>query len=393
MDETKIEQVVATPEEAVEEVKAPEVAEEPTAETEEAPAMEEPTEAPATEVVAEGCDCNGESCKAKKEEEDDQSEKKVSVKEGLRNDHDARQRKEVAKEQSKDLMESMEDLAAEKVTDIVMEAIANLPIVEGMTEDEDNARKEEIMENGSKLLADVYSVLEEVVNGTTVELTGHQVEVKDFVQTGGKVAMGLPAGINPPTKHEDDESEKRVQIKAYHEGAEEIDYKAKYAESEANMDELVDMVQETADKYTKLVQEYNAVVEELQAYKISEAYSITVDDAADMLKDYSFDQVCEALDNYEQGLEMVSEGEEEKAEETEADTEEKKDKEEEKKEEKEEKAMEEIKESLELKEEVIISEDSQVSPRKNRAFSVFRSEISESEQPKRVRKAYSVFAD
>lgn len=391
MDETKIEQVVATPEEAVEEVKAPEEAEAPIEEPAEVPAEEAQAEVPAEEVVAEGCDCNGESCNVEKEKEDDQSEKKVSVKEGLQNDHDARQRKEVAKEQPKDFMESMEDLAAEKVTDIVMEAIANLPIVEGMSEDEDNARKEEIMENGSKLLADVYSVLEEVVNGTTVELTGHQVEVKDFVQTGGKVGMGLPAGINPPTKHEDDESEKKVHIKAYHEGAEEIDYKAKYAESEANMNELVEMVEETADKYTKLVQDYNAVVEELQAYKISEAYSITVDDASDMLKDYSFDQVCEALDNYEQGLEVVSEGEEEA--EAETAEEEKKDKDEEKKEEKEEKAMEEIKESLEIKEEVVISEEAQVVPRKNRAFSIFNTEISESAQPKQVRKAYSVFSD
>lgn len=390
MDETKIEQVVTTPEETVKaEVEAPEVVEQPTAEV-----VEPTAEAPAVEevVVAEGCDCKGESCKAKKEEEDDQSEKNVPVKEGLQNDHATKQRKEVAKDQAKDLMESMEDLAAEKVTDIVMEAIATLPIVEGMTEDEDNARKEEIMENGSKLLADVYSVLEEVVNGTTVELTGHQVEVKDFVQTGGKVGMGLPAGINPPTKEEDDESEKKVQIKAYHEGAEEIDYKAKYAESEANMDELVTMVEETASKYTELVNEYNAVVEELQAYKISEAYSITVDDAADMLKDYTFDQVCEALDAYEQN-EAISESEEGKAEDVEADAEEKKDKEDEKKEEKEEKAMEEIKESLdEIKEDTVISEEVH-QPRKNRAFSVFSSEVSESVQNKPKRKAFSVFAD
>lgn len=389
MDETKIEQVVATPEEAVEEVKAPE----------EAPAVEAPVEAEAPaveEVVAEGCDCKEESCKAKKEEEDDQSEKEVPVKEGLQNEHEAKQRKEVAKEQSKDLVERMEDLAADKVTAIVTEAIANLPIVEGMSVEEDNARKEEIMENGSKLLADVYSVLEEVVNGTTLELDGAQVEVKDFVQTGGKVAMGLPAGINPPVKHENDEDEKKVKIQAYHE-AEEIDYKAKYAESEANMDELVSMVEETADKYTQLVQQYNSVVEELQAYKISEAYSITVDDAADMLKDYSFDQVCEALDNYEQGLNIAeAEGEEAKAEDVEAEPaeadkeEEKKDKEEEKKEEKEEKAMEEIKESLEeIKEDTVIAEE--VKPaRRNRAFSVFS--ISESEN-KPARKAYSVFAD
>ena len=377
MDETKIEQVEAQ----AEEVKAEETVETPEVEAQEV------TE----EAVTEKCSCDANQ--AKKESEDDQSEKKVAVKEEA---EEAEQTEEQAEET--DVLESLKNSASEKVADLVMEAIASLPIEEGMSEEDVKAREERIIENGSQLLADVFDVLEEIVNGTTVELTGHQVEVKDFVGTGGKVGMGLPAGINPPCKSEDDESEKKVKIQQYHEGVEEIDYKAKYAESEALMDELVATVENTAVKYSNLVEEYNKVVLELQAYKISEAYAITVDDANELLAEGTFDEVCEALDEAEAelaGEQAIAEGCEEKAEDDDAeedDKEEKEEKKEEKKEEEQEKALEEIKESEETPEVegTVISEGAE-EPVKIRAFSVFASQpIVES---KKARKAYSVFAD
>ena len=377
MDETKIEQVEAQ----AEEVKAEETVETPEVEAQEV------TE----EAVTEKCSCDANQ--AKKESEDDQSEKKVAVKEEA---EEAEQTEEQA--EKTDVLESLKNSASEKVADLVMEALASLPIEEGMSEEDAKARKEQVMENGSQLLADVFDVLEEIVNGTTVELTGHQVEVKDFVGTGGKVGMGLPAGINPPCKSEDDESEKKVKIQQYHEGVEEIDYKAKYAESEALMDELVATVENTAVKYSNLVEEYNKVVLELQAYKISEAYAITVDDANELLAEGTFDEVCEALDEAEAelaGEQAIAEGCEEKAEDDNAeedDKEEKEEKKEEKKEEEQEKALEEIKESEETPEVegTVISEGAE-EPVKIRAFSVFASQpIVES---KKARKAYSVFAD
>ena len=377
MDETKIEQVEAQ----AEEVKAEETVETPEVEAQEV------TE----EAVTEKCSCDANQ--AKKEPEDDQSEKKVAVKK------EAEEAKQTEGQTEKtDVLESLKNSASEKVADLVMEALASLPIEEGMSEEDAKARKEQVMENGSQLLADVFDVLEEIVNGTTVELTGHQVEVKDFVGTGGKVGMGLPAGINPPCKSEDDESEKKVKIQQYHEGVEEIDYKAKYAESEALMDELVATVENTAVKYSNLVEEYNKVVLELQAYKISEAYAITVDDANELLAEGTFDEVCEALDEAEAelaGEQAIAEGCEEKAEDDDAeedDKEEKEEKKEEKKEEEQEKALEEIKESEETPEVegTVISEGAE-EPVKIRAFSVFASQpIVES---KKARKAYSVFAD
>ena len=382
MDETKIEQVEAQ----AEEVKAEETVETPEVEAQEV----------AEDTVTEECSCGkGDANKAKKEPEDDQSEKKVAVKEEA---EEAEQTEEQAEET--DVLESLKNSASEKVADLVMEAIASLPIEEGMSEEDAKARKEQVMENGSQLLADVFDVLEEIVNGTTVELTGHQVEVKDFVGTGGKVGMGLPAGINPPCKSEDDESEKKVKIQQYHEGVEEIDYKAKYAESEALMDELVATVENTAVKYSNLVEEYNKVVLELQAYKISEAYAITVDDANELLAQGTFDEVCEALDEAEAelaGEQVIAEGCEEKDEEEkdeEKDEEEKDEEkdEEEKKEKALKKALEEIKESEETPEVegAVISEGAE-EPVKIRAFSVFASQpIVES---KKARKAYSVFAD
>ena len=380
MDETKIEQVEAQ----AEEVKAEETVETPEVEAQEV----------AEDAVTEECSCSkGDANQAKKEPEDDQSEKKVAVKK------EAEEAKQTEGQTEKtDVLESLKNSASEKVADLVMEALASLPIEEGMSEEDVNARKEQVMENGSKLLADVFDVLEEIVNGTTVELNGHQVEVKDFVGTGGKVGMGLPAGINPPCKSEDDESEKKVKIQQYHEGVEEIDYKAKYAESEALMDELVATVENTAVKYSNLVEEYNKVVLELQAYKISEAYAITVDDANELLAEGTFDEVCEALDEAEAelaGEQAIAEGCEEKAEDDEAEKEEAEDEEDE--EEEEEKKEKELKKALgESKEETpevegtVISEGAEEHV-KIRAFSVFASQpIVES---KKARKAYSVFAD
>lgn len=387
MDETKIEQVEAQ----AEEVKAEETVETPEVEAQKV----------AEDAVTEECSCGkGDANQAKKEPEDDQFEKKVAVKEEA---EEAEQTEEQAEET--DVLESLKNSASEKVADLVMEAIASLPIEEGMSEEDVKAREERIIENGSQLLADVFDVLEEIVNGTTVELTGHQVEVKDFVGTGGKVGMGLPAGINPPCKSEDDESEKKVKIQQYHEGVEEIDYKAKYAESEALMDELVATVENTAVKYSNLVEEYNKVVLELQAYKISEAYAITVDDANELLAQGTFDEVCEALDEAEAelaGEQVIAEGCEEKAEDEEAEKDEEKEEKEEEKDEEEKdeekkekalkKALEEIKESEETSEVegAVISEGAE-EPIKIRAFSVFASQpITES---KKARKAYSVFAD
>ena len=274
----------------------------------------------------------------------------------------------------------------------VTSTLNSLPIEEGISEEETEAKKQSILENGERVLACVMRVLEAMVNGCTVELNGHQVEVKDFVGTGGKVNMGLPAGINPPCKSEDDESEKKVTIQAYHESAEEIDYKAKFAESEALMNDVVSYVETTSAKYTELVEKYNEVVVELQSYKLSEAYSITVDDAANMLANNSFDEVCEALEEAEAkhaGEEVIVEAEEveDKAEDKEEAEEKKEDKKEEKKEEEQEKALEEIKESVEG---AVISESVEVVA-KPRVYSVFASTpIVES---KKAKKAYSVFAD
>ena len=375
MDETKIEQLEATPEVEAEKVEA--VAEAPEAE-----------DAPAEETVAEGCEgekCD--SCEPKKEPEDDEKEKKVQ--EGVKEEHKANQRKEVEKEQSKDLLERMEEVASSKVADIVIEAISKLPIEEGASEEERKALEEGIYNDGLKLLAHTMDVIEEVVAGTTMELNGHQVEVKDFYKQGGNGAGATaPAGVNAPVKAEDDEHEKKVKINAYHEGAEEIDYKSKYAESEATMDDLVGMIEETAGKYTQLAEEYAKVVKELQAYKLVEAHSILLEDAMDLLNDYSYEEVVEELVRYEEG-EVIAEDCEEKAEEKQEEAEEKKEeKEEEKKEEAEEKA-EEIKESIDG--EVIAEAKSEPYIQKVPTFSVFKREVVSESKPSR--KAWSAFAD
>ena len=385
MDETKIEQLEATPEVEAEKVEA----------VTEAPAVEVPAE----ETVAEGCEgekCD--SCEPKKEPEDDEKEKKVQ--EGVKEEHKANQRKEVEKEQSKDLLERMEEVASSKVADIVIEAISKLPIEEGASEEERKALEEGIYNDGLKLLAHTMDVIEEVVAGTTMELNGHQVEVKDFYKQGGNGAGATaPAGVNAPVKAEDDEHEKKVKINAYHEGAEEIDYKSKYAESEATMDDLVGMIEETAGKYTQLAEEYAKVVKELQAYKLVEAHSILLEDAMDLLNDYSYEEVVEELVRYEEG-EVIAEDCEEKAEEKQEEAEEKKEEAEEKKEEKEEEKKEEAEEKAEEKAEeikesidgeVIAEAKSEPYIQKVPTFSVFKREVVSESKPSR--KAWSAFAD
>ena len=385
MDETKIEQLEATPEVEAEKVEA----------VTEAPAVE----APAEETVAEGCEgekCD--SCEPKKEPEDDEKEKKVQ--EGVKEEHKANQRKEVEKEQSKDLLERMEEVASSKVADIVIEAISKLPIEEGASEEERKALEEGIYNDGLKLLAHTMDVIEEVVAGTTMELNGHQVEIKDFYKQGGNGAgVTAPAGVNAPVKAEDDEHEKKVKINAYHEGAEEIDYKSKYAESEATMDDLVGMIEETAGKYTQLAEEYAKVVKELQAYKLVEAHSILLEDAMDLLNDYSYEEVVEELVRYEEG-EVIAEDCEEKAEEKQEEAEEKKEEAEEKKEEKEEEKKEEAEEKAEEKAEqikesidgeVIAEAKSEPYIQKVPTFSVFKREVVSESKPSR--KAWSAFSD
>jgi len=451
MDETKIENVEATEEvksevseavEATEEVKSEEV-------VESAEEVKEETE----EVVAEGTD----ACEAnepEKETEDDQDEKKVVVAEVKKNlEGKKSEAKEITEEEKaeeapaeevkaeeapaedkKEVMEALLDIAAEKVSDIMKEAVNNMPIEEGVSKEEKEA---EIYEQGQKLLNDVMEVLEGMVAGTTMELKGAQVEVKDFVQTGGTVNAGPEAGINPPSKSEDDEHEKKVTIKEYpaHE-AEEIDYKAKYAESEAVMDDLVKMVEETASQYSALVEEFNKVATELQAYKLAEEFNATVEECADMLQDFDYEDIREEFIKVisaqqdeiseEKKEEEKKPAEEEKTEEAPAEEKEEKteeaveeakececgkcpaclakkaDKPEENEEkteeadesvEEEKSAIEEIKESLENVKDVVISEAEEEAPvRKNKAFSVFGNSISESKSVHKG-KAFSVFAD
>lgn len=389
MDETKIEQVEATPE--VEVAEAP-VAEAPAAEVEaevadnaapEAEVVEEPAaEAPA-EVVAEGCDCEDDKAKSekvKKEPEDDQDEKKVAVKEV-----------KAGEKVDEALMDILLDKASARVGAIVEEALAS-KIDESLDEDGQAAAKGEIMEAGKALLKDVMDVLEEVVAGTTLELNGHQVTVNKFTDVGGKVGMTAAAGINPPEKHENDEHEKKVHIEQYNakESADEIDYKAKYAESEACMDDLVKMVETTSANYTKVVEDYNKVVKELQAYKIAEAHGLTVDDAADLLADYPYEAVVEELERQEkEEVPVVNENCEEKAEEAEvAPAEEKDDKDKEKKEEEKEKEPEEaIKESMDNVDGVVISTG--VVGKKVQVFSAFSTPVFEGKRTN----VFSAFSD
>ena len=159
------------------------------------------------------------------------------------------------------------------------------------------------------------------------------------------------------------------------------------------MDDLVGMIEETAGKYTQLAEEYAKVVKELQAYKLVEAHSILLEDAMDLLNDYSYEEVVEELVRYEEG-EVIAEDCEEKAEEKqeEAEAEEAKEEAEEKKEEKEEEKKEEaeeIKESIDG--EVIAEAKSEHYIQKVPTFSVFKREVVSESKPSR--KAWSAFSD
>ena len=165
------------------------------------------------------------------------------------------------------------------------------------------------------------------------------------------------------------------------------------------MDDLVGMIEETAGKYTQLAEEYAKVVKELQAYKLVEAHSILLEDAMDLLNDYSYEEVVEELVRYEEG-EVIAEDCEEKAEEKQEEAEEKKEEAEEKKEEKEEETKEEAEEKAEEKAEeikesidgeVIAEAKSEPYIQKVPTFSVFKREVVSESKPSR--KAWSAFAD
>ena len=161
------------------------------------------------------------------------------------------------------------------------------------------------------------------------------------------------------------------------------------------MDDLVGMIEETAGKYTQLAEEYAKVVKELQAYKLVEAHSILLEDAMDLLNDYSYEEVVEELVRYEEG-EVIAEDCEEKAEEKQEEAEaEEAEEAEEKKEKKEEENKEEAEEKEEIKEsidgEVIAEAKSEPYIQKVPTFSVFKREVVSESKPSR--KAWSAFAD
>ena len=142
MDETKIEQVEAQAEEvkAEEAVEVEAQAEAPAEEVAEAPEAQA-EEVAEEEAVTEECSCGKcDACKAKKETEDDEDEKKVNIKVEAKKSEAEETEQEVANP----LIEQLEEVASLRVADMVTEAIASLPIEEGMSEEDVEARKEEL---------------------------------------------------------------------------------------------------------------------------------------------------------------------------------------------------------------------------------------------------------
>ena len=88
---------------------------------------------------------------------------------------------------------------------------------------------------------------------------------------------------------------------------ETIDYEAKFKESEAVMNDLVKMVSEASERSKALVEKYEAVVKELNAYKLSEELSITIDEAKEKLETKSYEEIKEEAEIKEETEEPVVE--------------------------------------------------------------------------------------
>lgn len=76
---------------------------------------------------------------------------------------------------------------------------------------------------------------------------------------------------------------------------ESINYKEEYEKSEKMVEALVPLVEKASKDYKELVEKFSAMEKELNSYKLSEEFNITIDEAKEKLAEKSYDELREEL--------------------------------------------------------------------------------------------------
>lgn len=76
---------------------------------------------------------------------------------------------------------------------------------------------------------------------------------------------------------------------------ESVDYKAQYEEADATLESLLPVIKEISKKYNSLQEKYTTLEKELNSYKLSEEFNITLDEAKEKLAEKNYDVLREEM--------------------------------------------------------------------------------------------------
>lgn len=88
---------------------------------------------------------------------------------------------------------------------------------------------------------------------------------------------------------EEEKEEKKEELE------ESIDYKAEYEKSEKMVEALVPLVEKASKDYKELIEKYSTMEKELNSYKLSEEFNITIDEAKEKLAEKDYEELREEL--------------------------------------------------------------------------------------------------
>ncbi len=299
---------------------AEEAVEEPKAE--EAPAEEEKAEeapvAESEEVVEEKCDdkkedeekeAEKEDCEDKEEKEEIKEEAEEAPAEEVEAEPVAEEPAEEApaeeeKVEEAPVEESVEEKAEEPAEEAPAEEPAEAPVEESVEEQTNNElleekEAEEVVEEPAQEEALAEEPAEEKVEEAVEEVVAESEEPKADEEPAEEKAEDE---VEAPAEEEkvEEAAEEEAQVEA---GVEEVvDYKTAYENIKSEVDDAIKTIEETTEmfkdfgkRYKEVVAEADTIRRELNSYKLSEKFNVTIEQANEMLTSKSYETVEEEL--------------------------------------------------------------------------------------------------
>ena len=303
---------------------AEEAVEEPKAE--EAPAEEEKAEeapvAESEEVVEEKCDdkkedeekeAEKEDCEDKEEKEEIKEDAEEAPAEEVEAEPVAEEPAEEApaeeeKVEEAPVEESVEEKAEEPAEEAPAEEPAEAPVEESVEEQTNNElleekEAEEVVEEPAQEEAPAEAPAEEKVEEAVEEAVEEVVAESEEPKADEEPAEEKAEDeVEAPAEEEkvEEAAEEEAQVEA---GVEEVvDYKTAYENIKSEVDDAIKTIEETTEmfkdfgkRYKEVVAEADTIRRELNSYKLSEKFNVTIEQANEMLTSKSYETVEEEL--------------------------------------------------------------------------------------------------